>query len=306
MRTLLTAASVIVTLSVFAAVSEADTAAPSVKAFGWDDFNTSTLSPFGATYLTATPSWLNSALPNSFTQNNVGWNFNIAAQWTFAFAPSNSLVASSTVQSFVYTAWVVSNDGYKLPNGNPAQTATVTGDVGGANFTLNYVPGANDPGGSNSNTALSNVHFFQIVQLTSNYGNDQTGQVASTVTQNFIDNNGNANSPWYDGNFTFGYAQNNTQKWMDDTPYNCENQSGGSCNADGTPNLLSSTWLFNTFIAVDLGANQNTQNNVALYGGLQWGFTYTDTDTPEPSTFAMAAIGLSLGIAGCRCVRAHR
>lgn len=295
-----TVALTISTFFVFAIVASATTAAPTATGFGTDDWNTSTLNPFGASYLTATPNWLGSALPNSASQNNAGWGFNNAAQWTFTFA--NATVAAATLQSFNYSAWVVSNDGYNLPNGNPAQTYNfANADVGGANYTLNYVPGANDPGGANSNTALANVHFLQIVQATSNYGNDQTGQVTSSVTQYFIDNNGSNATPWYDGNFTFGYAGNNdSQKWIDDSPYRCENQGAGGCNADGTPNLLSITWQADTFLAVDTGANANTQNNVLLYGGRNWGFMYTDTDAPEPSALWTAALGLNLLIIGVR------
>jgi hypothetical protein len=285
----------ILALSVFATVCEAKTGYPSVTAWGWDDQNTSTVNPAGAPFLTATPDWLNQALPNSANQENVGWNFNNAAQWTFTFA--GNLVSADRLSSFVYTAWVVSNDGYTLPNGNPAQTRDVTGDVGGANYTLDYVPRAWDPGGGGDKGALANVHFLQIVQATSNYGDDATGQVTSTITRYFLDG-ANANSPWYDATGTFGYANNSTEKWMDDTPYRTEDLGGyGDGQSDATPDLLSINWEANTFIAVDTGANGTTQNNVLLYGGRDWGFIYSDTDVPEPSTFAMVAVG-ALMIAG--------
>lgn len=289
----------ILALSVFATVCEANTGSPSVTAWGWDDFNTASVNPAGAPYLNATANWFNQALPNSSSQNNVGWNFNTAAQWTFTMA--GTLVPGANINSFVYNAWVVSQDPYNLPNGNPAQLYTVNGDVGGANYTLNYVPGANDPGGASSTITLANVHFLQVVKAISNYGSDATGQVTSTVTQYFMDNNGNANSPWYDGNFLSGYAQNGTQKWMDDSPYRFEDQDSGNTNgasADGVPTLLSINWEANTFMAVDMGATTNTQNNVLLYGGRDWGFTYSNTDVPEPSAFVMAGIGLVLMIAG--------
>ena len=299
MRTLFTALSAIVVLSVFAPVSQADTGSPSVAAWGWDDWNTSTLNPFGATYLTATPNWLNLALPNSASQNNVGWGYNNAAQWTFAFG--GTTVAAATLQSFVYTAWVVSNDGYNLPDRSPARTYKfANADVGGANYTLDYVPGANDPGGSNSKIPLADVHFFQIVQATSNYGNDQTGQVTSTVTQYFIDN-GTSSTPWYDGTGAFGYVDN-SQKWMDDSPYRCEPQSGGNCNADATPNLLSINWQADTFLAYDMGLVDGTET-VLLYGGRNWGFNYTDSDVPEPSALTLFATVLLALVALARVRR---
>ena len=296
MRLRPTTALLILALSVFATVCEAYTGYPSRSEWGFDDINTASVNPAGAPYLNATPNWFNLALPNSSSQNNVGWNFNTAAQWTFTMA--GTLAPAASINSFVYNAWVVSQDPYNLPNGNPAQLYTVNGDVGGANYTLNYVPGANDPGGASSTTTLANVHFLQVVKAISNYGDDATGQVTSTVTQYFIDNAGNANSPWYDGNFSFGYAQNGTQKWMDDSPYRFEDQSGvDGASRDGDPTLLSINWEANVFIAVDLGATTNTQNNVLLYGGRDWGFNYSNTDVPEPAAFALAGIGFVLLIA---------
>ena len=281
-------------LSAFTTVCEALTGSPSVTKFGWDDNNTATLSPGGAPYLNATPSWFNQALPNSASQNNVGWNFNTAAQWTFTFA--GTLAPAANVGTFYYSAFVVNNDGYNLPDGNAASTYNYVGDWGGANYVLNYSPGANDPGGSSSATTLASVHFLQVVKATSNYGDDVSGQVTSTVTQYFLDirnaNNTSA-SPFYDvSGFSSGYAQTNTQKWTDDTPYRWENQSGsGTASSDGTPNLLSITWEANEFIAVDMGTNATTQNNVLLYGGRDWGFTYSALDVPEPSVIAVAGIG---------------
>ena len=229
----------------------------------------------------------------------MGWNFNNTSQWTFTYVLAGGLVPGGEIQSFVYTAWVVNNDGYTLPNGSNAVTRTTTGDVGGANYTLNYVPVFTDPGGAQSGISLANVHFLQIVTATSYYGDDATGQVTSNATRYFLDNDGNAGSPWYDVNFASGYAQNGTQKWIDDTRYRTEDLGGyGNGQSDATPDLLSINWQADTFIAVDNGANGNTQNNVLLYGGRNWGFIYSDTDVPEPSTFAMAGIGLALMIAG--------
>jgi hypothetical protein len=251
------------------------------------------------------PDWFTLALPNSATQNNVGWGYNNAAQWTFTFA--STPVPASDLNVFNYSAWVVNNDGYNLPNGSAAATRSVTGDVGGANFTLNYVPGPNDPGGTSSTINWVNVDFLQIVQAISNYGNDQTGQVTSTVTRYFIDNGGDTLTPFYNlSGGAWGYVYpplpNNGQpisKFMDDTPYRTEDNGGyGNGQSDAGPDLLSIVWQADTFLAYNMGPVDGTQNDVLLYGGLNWGFTYSDTDTPEPSTFTMAGIGLALMIAG--------
>jgi len=295
------AGAVLLALSLLAAVCDAKTGSPSVTSFGWDDYNTSTLNPVPAQFLNATPAWFNQALPNAVGQPNLYQNsYANAAQWTFTFAgaavPAGDLTATN------YLAWVVKNDAYNLPDGTPAVLRTVTGDVGGADYSLTYAPGAADPGGPGNAIALANVHFLQVLQITANFGNDATGVVTSTQTTNQIDNLANVNTPFYDvaggANGTWTPMGGNPQKYLDDTPYTTEDSGGyGNGQSDTAPILLSETDLFATFIAVDMGANGNTQNNVLLYGGQSWSYTYSDTDVPEPGALALlasAAIGALL------------
>jgi len=284
----------IAALSVFAGAGQAITASPTAIGWGFDDTNISTL--IAASYLTSTPTWMGNALPNSSTgAGGAGWDYANPGDYVFTFA-GNTTVARSTLKDFNYSAWVVNNDGYNLPNGNAASTYNfANADVGGANYTLNYVPGAGDPGGAGNAIPLGNVHFFQIVQATSNFGNDLTDQVTSTVTQYFIDNGGSLTTPFYDPGGTSGTANAGTQKWLDDSPFRCENQSTpANCNADGASILLSISWQADTFIAVDMGAINDTQHYVQLYGGVNWGFNYSNNDLPEPSEFAAVAMALGL------------
>src|SRR5262249_11480184 len=145
-------------------------------------------------------------------------------------------------------------------------------------------------------TALANVHFFQFVRTISTFQDEPNG-VPSTVTRYFVDNNGSLTTPFYDQVFASGYAgAGNSQKWMDDTPYRCENQSNtGTCNDEGPPTLVSIDWEAQVFVAVNLGANATlgTQNDVILYGGRWWGFTYTNADVPEPGFGLLAGLGLT-------------
>src|SRR5437868_4841127 len=95
------------------------TATPFVEGWGFDDNNISSLNPYLASYVLTCP-WLNPALPNSASADNVGWDFNDPTKWTFRFATNVAglnTVGSDTVQSFQYSAWVVNNDPYKLPTG---------------------------------------------------------------------------------------------------------------------------------------------------------------------------------------------
>jgi len=270
-------------LPVFASVSQAVTDAPRAVFSGFDDYNVSTLRPYPAAYITALPVWFNLALLNSATQDNVGWSFNDPAQWKFT--PADSPVDSSRIVVFNYTAWVVSQDPYNLPNGQPATLYPFNNaDVGGANFTFNYEPTIFDPGGPRgSDISLTDVHFLQVVRTVSNYGDDATGFVAQTTTRYFIDNGSINAVPWYDAKGAHGNAgPNDTQKWMDDSPFRCENQGAGGCSADGMPNLLSIEWEADTFIAVDQGEIGGTQHFVSLYGGRNWGFIYTNDEASVP------------------------
>jgi hypothetical protein len=255
-------------LALFPGALNAVTATPFVEAWGFDDNNASFLNPFLARYVLTCP-WLDPALPNSATADNVGWDFSDPAKWRFRFGtnvPGPNTVGAGPLQSFVYSAWVVNNDPYNLPTGAQATPVNATGDVGGANFTLLYVPGANDPGGANSATTLANVHFFQFIRTITTFQDEPRG-APNTVTRYFVDNNGSRTTPFYDLVFSSGLSgPNNVNKWIDDTPFRCENQDNAI----------------------------NTQHDVILFGGRWWGFTYTNADVPESSPLTLAGIGLCL------------
>ena len=84
---------------------------------------------------------------------------------------------------------------------------------------------------------------------------------------------------------------------MLDVPYTCEAGTSGTgqgcaettAQTDETITRYADT--FNVFIESDQ-IYQGTTYQV-LYGGFQWGFTYTATDTPEPSTWAMFLLGFA-------------
>ena len=313
-------------LTVFSIAGSAATATPTARGWGVDDNNTSTLSPINgngtAQYITTMPSWFNAALGNVASGNNNGPSGDgygsatnvFSTNWTFAMAAPAALVPQAVLNSFVYSAWVVTNDGYNLPNGNAAVTYNfgTGGDVGGANYTLNYTPGAAQPGGPGNAIALANVHFFQIVTVLSQFGSDpQNGVInnAFNTTNYFVDNLGSVTTPFYDtAGGTNGTAAAGTQFWMDDSPYRCENQSGvpagriAGCQADSASdntNLLSVSWQADTFIAVDNNPG-GPNHNVTLYGGVSWGFQYTNNDVPEPGAFGLAGLGFALLVAGRR------
>lgn len=305
MRLLPSVGSLVLSLAACATICQANTGYPVATGWGWDDFNTSTLNPAPPTFLTALPSWFDDALVSSVSiPGSYSRSFANPAQWTFTFA--DTPVPTSDFIIYNYLAWVVNNDGYNLPDGTAAYTYTaVTGDVGGADFTLVYQPGFFDPGGpSNPINSLADVDFFQIVEATTTYIDESTGQVTSPSTVYFVDNGFDVSTPFYNTSggawgYVYSPVHGNVQIFMDDTPFRTEAQGpDGSGQNDSPPDILSITWEAQTFLAVDMGADATTENNVQLYGGVEWGFTYDTSDTPEPSTLTLAGIGLALLIAG--------
>ncbi len=82
----------------------------------------------------------------------------------------------------------------------------------------------------------------------------------------------------------------NNVSWMLDIPYTCE--SGGASAADCSGGVddawTSESVMFQAFIP---GANPvriDGTDYIILYGGKQWGYTYSSVDTPEPA-FGLAA-----------------
>jgi hypothetical protein len=59
---------------------------------------------------------------------------------------------------------------------------------------------------------------------------------------------------------------------------------------DQDPSLVFIDWTAQTFVALDnvVGA----RNDVTLYGGPSWGFTYVNADVPEPATAITAGLAL--------------
>ena len=245
------------------------TAAPIVACVGPDDLNTSVLTPFGPGYITNPASFLAPAIANS--------PFTLANNWNFLYAVDP--IPRSDLKVSTYTAWAVTNTPPTDPDGRAPAPRTTFSDGGGANFILQYTPRPNT-------TDPPTIDFLQLLQITANGG----------ASQYYIDNNANT-TPLY---IQSGFYGNALERWMYDIPWTCENLAPGAISGvcpypAGDELTLSETDMFQTLVVVDDGF-QNGIHNVTLYGGVTWGYSYSNVDIPEPSLGVLSgAILLALG-----------
>lgn len=268
----------------------AATMAPTAQQVFGDDLNVSTISPYPATYQT---------FCNWILQGLQGAGFTTANGYNFAFAGVGvaSGIANIPISDFnvnVYNAWVVTNDPFNDLGGTARSRPVNNQEAGGANFELSYTPRPNT-------TDPTNVNWLQAyLQSVNNAG----------FGNGILDNGGwtraAGGSPYYNGvqpngNKGISGSLANNVAWLLDIPYTCE--SGGDSNADCSGGKddawVSEAVQFQTFVAGANPVNISGKNYTILYGGEQWGYTYSSTDTPEPAMGALAGI-LVLGMAAKR------
>jgi PEP-CTERM motif len=209
----------------------------------------------------------------------------------------------------VYAPWVVnSNDttnNLKSPSGKVDHNRDVTDqDAGGVNilFTFTPNPGEDDP---------TTINFLQAFSRRQNGG-------AALV---YVDNGSvTSTNPYYNSNEATDESSSTddndkssapltipaeSDAWMLDVPYVCE--SGANGMAQGCPETTPQTdetitRLVDTFdVFIEADRTFNGQTYQVLFGGFEWGFTFTATDAPEPSTWAMLGLGfLGLGALALR------
>jgi hypothetical protein len=280
--------------------------------FGWDDINFAELNPFvdNAPNFALDSSWLDLAVGhglNSDGQLIDELAFTDQSKWTFRFAEDSTVIFKDNFGSVLYAPWVVTDPGVMTPSGQ--STNSDSGDVGGADFSFVYTPRSGDVGFGD----LGKVHFLQIIRTITIYENDLGGPL-NAVTQYFIDNLGSNTTPFADevganSQLPNGSIVTNpdktTGKFFFDDPDRCEPFPYGygvnpNCMTDVDPSLVFIDWEAQTFVSLD---NLNgTRNDVVLYGGPWWGFTYTNSDAPEPATVIPTVLAL-FGLVGLRARR---
>ena len=260
--------------------------------FGWDDINTVQLNPYvdGGPLYVLTCEWLEKALGNGLKNGNpvAEPDFANIAKWTFHFAENKNVIFREDFKSIVYNPWVVQDPGLRVPGIKGKDTNPDHGDVGGVDFSFVYAPQEGEVGFGN----LGNVHFLQIIRTITTYKNDLDGN-ERTETRYFIDNLGDQSKPFADqvganAQLPRGGVVNTRSgtpgKFFFDIPDRCEpfpyGYGDSNCERDEDPSLVYIDWEAQTLVAIDRPAGNF--HDVTLYGGLWWGFKYTNEDVPDP------------------------
>jgi hypothetical protein len=291
-------------------------------------------------------SWLIYGMQNQFP----GVNF------TFAGSGSNigdlfSPVPSSDFSLSQYKPWVDDNNSTMNNIVNPTGFSDFRGvtnqDAGGANILLKYTPRANssDP---------SIVNFVQVYINDINGTGFTSGRIdnlgAPSPFYNYLGIAGTgttqitrpvSNTPGQ------GLNARGSNAWLVDLPYKCESfiptpdgkvPPGSNADCSGGPAppndeiLTSSVVSFQTFIESTQTIYYNPESAIpysltnnggeaqtwdVLYGGVQWGFSYTNADppnpqpvvppppspAPEPSSILLMGTGLVAGLRRFRLLK---
>jgi hypothetical protein len=194
----------------------------------------------------------------------------------------------------IYQQWVVNSPDISSPSGKETSNREVKDqDAGGVNILVTYTPtAAADP---------RTMNFLQGISTTANDGTPDIG----------ID--GDTGSPYYNHSGVTGVGNDDENMtpmdipvapksfaYLIDSPYTCESGSNGTgkgCPPQTPANDETITKLvrtFDTFVEADEQVDGKTYQ--VLFGGIEWGYTFTATDggVPELSTWSLLLMGFAV------------
>lgn len=210
-----------------------------------------------------------------------------------------------------YEPWVSDNDlttNFALGLDNVKyERMVINQDAGGVDIVIKYTP----------NAAANDPEVFNFVQaIKTRYGRPSE-RAAPPADYTHFDS---GDTPYYNDGAVSGSSNQpeegteeasgdellnaeNGYGWMLDIPYRCESGRTGTgfdCPVttalnDGTITRITST--FDTYIESDEVVNNQIYH--VIFGGLQWGYTYSNSDVPEPVSLALVGSGLA-GLAALR------
>jgi hypothetical protein len=233
-------------------------------------------------------------ISNGLTTNGAWGNNYLFAGQGAASGVGNISSSDFTVGSyapFIGTSTATSNF-VALPSGDKIYADGLNGsrgslnnaEAGGMGINISYKPQNGDP---------TNINFVQAYVESINGSAFSSGTIdGSTPTLPFY----NAGSVAGTGtNLQLGMSPLMTSStrpgWLADQPY--DNEWGSPPTADDT--ITNTAVYFQTFVEAQQTINGTNYN--VLYGGIQWGYTFSTLDVvPEPGGIALVAAGL-LGIA---------
>ena len=230
-------------------------------------------------------------ITNGVTAGGFGaYNFVFAGQGVAAGIPN---IDPSDFTVSQYKPWVGSNNSTTNNVTDPASrniNRSVTDqEAGGCNVVISYKPSAG--------TDPTTVNFTQAYILSANGGTfstgtmDNGGQGGPFYNERGVSGTGTTASPPIPDPARLNLVTNNTTPaWLVDIPYTPE--WGYSNQGDDT--ITTETDTFQTFITGTKVISGTTYN--VLYGGIQWGYTFSTEELPEPGALALVGGMTAFGV----------
>jgi autotransporter-associated beta strand protein len=228
-------------LSLWGGVASAVTTNSAGPTWAGDDENSATANPYPAIPINNLLGTTISSGLSSFVASNS------AAGWSYSWAtPADQAKVENGIKIIDYFPWVVVQPTLQAANGT-YYPGHYVGETGGAAFNLKYTPVAGAP-------AIQDLHWIQAF----------TGSTRGAAVGPVVDNPFNAGSPFYDplgaaGTLPGGGA------WFLDRPQQPEREYESNPVA---------TRVYQVVLA---GFNPATKA-ITLYGGKEWGYTYSAAD----------------------------